>query len=58
MWTTLGLGVMLVVNIPIMLLFGYKAMNAYHDYFRRMKSGDDAHAAPPITDVVEGKDVQ
>jgi hypothetical protein len=33
-------------------------MNAYHDYFRRMKSGDDAHAAPPITDVVEGKDVQ
>lgn len=59
MWTTLGLGVMLVVNIPIMLLFGYKAMNAYHDYFGRMGSGgDDAHAAPPITDVVEGKDVQ
>ncbi len=59
MWTTLGLGVMLVVNIPIMLLFGYKAMNAYHDYFRRMGSGgDDAHATPPITDVVEGKDIQ
>lgn len=59
MWTTLGLGVMLVANIPIMLLFGYKAMNAYHDYFRRMKhGGDDAHAAPPITEVVEGKDVE
>jgi AGCS family alanine or glycine:cation symporter len=59
MWTTLGLGVMLVVNIPIMLIFGYKAMNAYHDYFRRMKSGgDDAQAAPSITDVVEGKDIQ
>ena len=58
-WTTLGLGVMLVANIPIMLLFGYKAMNAYHDYFRRMKhGGDDAHAAPPFTDVVEGTDVE
>lgn len=58
MWTTLGLGVMLVVNIPIMLLFGYKAMNAYHDYFKRMESGDDAHDIPPITEVVEGKDVE
>lgn len=59
MWTTLGLGVMLVVNIPIMLLFGYKAMNAYHDYFRRMESGgDDAHETPSISDVVEGKDIQ
>ncbi|MCC5822740.1 MAG: amino acid carrier protein [Phycisphaerales bacterium] len=59
MWTTLGLGVMLVVNIPIMLLFGHKAMRAYHDYFRRMESGgDDAHEIPPITDVVEGKDVK
>lgn len=59
MWTTLGLGVMLVVNIPIMLLFGYKAMNAYHDYFRRMNSGgDDAHTPPKFTDVVEGKDIK
>lgn len=58
-WTTLGLGVMLVANIPIMLVFGHKAMAAYHEYFRRMKSGgDDSHAAPPITDVVEGKDVE
>jgi AGCS family alanine or glycine:cation symporter len=59
MWTTLGLGVMLVVNIPIMLLFGYKAMNAYHDYFRRMKAGgDDAHTPASLIDVAEGKDVQ
>jgi len=58
-WTTLGLGVMLVANIPIMLLFGYKAMNAYHDYFRRMKhGGDDAHKAPPFSEVVEGKDIE
>jgi AGCS family alanine or glycine:cation symporter len=58
MWTTLGLGAMLVANIPIMLVFGYKAMAAYHDYFKRMKSGDDAHEPPAITDVVEGKDVE
>lgn len=59
MWTTLGLGVMLVANIPIMWIFGAKAMGAYHEYFRRMKAGGDSpHAAPPITDVVEGKDVE
>ncbi len=59
MWTTLGLGVMLVANIPIMWIFGAKAMGAYHDYFKRMKSGgDDAHPAPPLTDVVEGRDVE
>lgn len=58
-WTTLGLGVMLVVNIPIMLIFGAQAMRAYHDYFRRMKSGEGhPHAAPPFTDVVEGKDIK
>ncbi|MEO1535395.1 MAG: alanine:cation symporter family protein, partial [Planctomycetota bacterium] len=59
MWTTLGLGVMLVANIPIMWIFGAKAMGAYHGYFRKIKDGgDDAHEAPPITDVVEGKDVE
>jgi AGCS family alanine or glycine:cation symporter len=59
MWTTLGLGVMLVANIPIMLIFSAKAMGAYKDYFRRMKAGEGhPHAAPPITDVVEGKDVE
>jgi alanine or glycine:cation symporter, AGCS family len=57
MWTTLGLGVMLVVNIPIMWIFGAKAMKAYHDYFRNLKS-DPPHDAPPLTDVVEGKDVE
>ena len=59
MWTTLGLGVMLVVNIPIMLIFGSQAMKAYHGYFKHMKDGGDhPHEAPPFTDVVEGKDVQ
>lgn len=58
MWTTLGLGVMLVVNIPIMLIFGSQAMKAYRDYFKRMKTESDVHDAPPFTDVVEGKDVE
>ena len=61
MWTTLGLGVMLVANIPIMLIFGSTAMKAYHEYMGRLKSGAldiDAHEPAKITDVVEGKDVE
>ncbi|MEZ6243039.1 MAG: alanine:cation symporter family protein [Phycisphaerales bacterium] len=59
MWTTLGLGVMLVANIPIMLVFGHKAMKTYHGYFRRMKAGEGhPHDAPPLEEVVEGKDVE
>jgi Na+/alanine symporter len=61
MWTTLGLGVMLVANIPIMLLFGTQAMRAYHEYMGKLKRGEfreDEHAAPPIADVMEGKDVE
>ena len=59
MFTALGTGVMLWANIPIMLVFGNKAMSAYHNYFRRMrKGGDDAHPPASITDVVEGHDVE
>ncbi len=59
MWTTLGLGVMLVVNIPIMLIFGAQAMKAYHGYFKKMAAGGDPpHDAPPLEDVIEGKDVE
>ena len=58
-WTTLGLGVMLVVNIPIMLIFGGQAMKAYHGYFKKLCEGGDApHDAPRIEDVVEGRDVE
>jgi AGCS family alanine or glycine:cation symporter len=57
--TALGTGVMLWANIPIMLVFGAIAMRAYHDYGRRLKAGKFArHAAPRITDVVEGRDVE
>jgi AGCS family alanine or glycine:cation symporter len=38
--STLGTGVMLVVNIPIMLIFGPEAMRAYRDYLRRLKAGE------------------
>jgi alanine or glycine:cation symporter, AGCS family len=59
-WTTLGTGVMLIANIPIMLIFGYQAMRAYKDYCRRLDSGElePPHFAPRVTDVVSGRDVQ
>ena len=60
-WTTLGLGVMLVANIPIMLIFGRRAMKSYRDYIRRLKSGEideTAHKPASLTDVIEGKDVE
>ncbi len=57
MLTTLGTGVMLFANVPIMLIFGRTAMTAYHRYMGKLKSGEMvAHEAPPIQDVVEGHD--
>ena len=40
-FTNVGTGVMLWANIPIMLLFGARAMREYHGYFRRMKGGEE-----------------
>ena len=40
MWTTLGLGAMLVANIPIMWIYGPKAMRAYHSYIGKLKRGE------------------
>jgi AGCS family alanine or glycine:cation symporter len=40
--SSLGTGVMLWANIPIMLLFGPMAMRAYHDYSRRLRAGEFA----------------
>ena len=40
MWTTLGLGAMLVANIPIMWIYGPKAMQAYHVYIGKLKRGE------------------
>ena len=58
-FTSLGTGVMLWANIPIMLIFGNEAMKAYKGYLKRLKSGELAvarHESPSITDVMEGKD--
>ncbi len=38
--STLGTGLMLIVNLPIMLLFGGEAMREYRSYFRRLDSGE------------------
>ena len=40
MWTTLGMGAMLVANIPIMWIYGPKAMKAYHIYIGKLKRGE------------------
>lgn len=57
--STLGTGVMLWANIPIMLIFGPHAMRAYHDYIRRLKSGEfRGHGYPRLVDVVDGRDVE
>jgi len=38
--TTMGAGVLLIICLPITLMFGHKAVAAYHDYIRRLKNGD------------------
>ena len=38
------MGFMYVINLPLMLILGSKAMTAYHSYFRRLKSGEIAKA--------------
>ena len=53
-FTALGTGVMLWANIPIMLIFGGIAMKAYHDYGRRLRSGEfHAHGARSFKDMTE-----
>ena len=40
MFSTLGTGVMLWANIPIMVVFGPMAIRAYKDYLRRLDAGE------------------
>jgi AGCS family alanine or glycine:cation symporter len=57
--STLGTGVMLFANIPIMLIFGRQAMKAYKQYFAKLDRGEfKPHAYPKLKDVVEGHDVE
>ncbi|MCB0344917.1 MAG: alanine:cation symporter family protein [Bdellovibrionales bacterium] len=56
MWTTLGMGCMLVMNIPIVIVFGSKAMREYHQYIRKLKAGEFRKFKPQaVVDMVEGK---
>lgn len=57
--TSLGTGVMLLANIPIIWIFGKQAMSAYHNYVGRLKSGrmGPGHAPPPLDEVISGRDV-
>ena len=54
--TTLGTGLMLVVNMPIMWLFGWQAMRAYKEYIGRFTSGrmDRGEGAPTLDDLIRG----
>jgi AGCS family alanine or glycine:cation symporter len=38
-FTSLGTGVMLFANIPIILIFSKQTMDKYHEYMGRLKSG-------------------
>ena len=52
--TALDTGVMLWANIPIMLIFGGLAMKAYHDYGRRLRSGEcKSHEARNVEDMAK-----
>lgn len=58
-FSTLGLGVMLWVNIPIIWIFGFIAMRAYHRYMRSLRSGEMKRNSviPSLWDLMSGKDV-
>lgn len=38
--SNIGVGLMLTMNIPIILLFGMTAIRKYHEYIRRLKAGE------------------
>jgi AGCS family alanine or glycine:cation symporter len=56
----LGTGVMLFANVPIIVFMAPLAIRAFKDYFGRMSRGEmeGPHAAPRLSDVIEGKDVE
>jgi AGCS family alanine or glycine:cation symporter len=58
--SSIGTGVMLFANIPIMLIFGAQAMRAYHNYVGRLRAGQMGpdHPKPSIEDLVSGRDLK
>ncbi len=60
-FSSLGNGLMLWANLPIIVFFGYKAMRAYNDYINRLKSGEiirNPQAPSFFKDVLTGRDVE
>lgn len=43
--STIGMGFMYFINLPLMLILGSKAMTAYHSYFARLRAGQIKTAA-------------
>ncbi|MDH3646555.1 MAG: amino acid carrier protein [Gammaproteobacteria bacterium] len=58
--SSLGTGVMLFVNVPIIWIFGYQAMRVYRNYIHRLKTGQlgPEHELPSFEDVMSGRDVR
>ncbi|HUG89787.1 MAG TPA: alanine/glycine:cation symporter family protein [Planctomycetaceae bacterium] len=55
----LGTGAMLWSNIPIVLALGFLAVRSLNDYRRRLRAGEmPRHKAPPMADVMDGRDVE
>lgn len=54
--TTLGTGLMLVVNMPILWMFGWQAMRAYKEYIGRFTSGrmDRGEGPPTLEQLIKG----
>ena len=60
-FSSLGNGLMLWANLPIIVFFGHKAMRAYKDYFNQLKSGEmkrNPQAPSFFKDVLTGRDVE
>ena len=60
-FSSLGTGLMLWANLPIMLFLGHKAMRAYKEYVNRLKSGEmqrNPQAPSFFRDVLTGKDIE
>jgi AGCS family alanine or glycine:cation symporter len=58
--TGIGLGVLMWGNLPIIWIFGYQAMRAYHEYIGRLKAGrmGPDHPAPDLEDLLSGRDIE
>ncbi len=58
-FTAFGTGAMLWVNVPIILILGWKAMKAYKEYIARLKSGEIKYSdnPPKFREIILGKRV-